>query len=267
MFFPTEDISIKSPTAPWLAQTREYVNQGGLSRAAIFNQTEGCLARLETDYIDLLQVHTFDASTPIEETMRALHDLVVAGKARYLGACNMKAWQLGEMNSIAERNGWTQFISIQIEHSLVFRTQVCRASYRFWFFYSPTLTLATQEIEMFAYSLYKGIGVMSYSPLLDGNLARPLDTETPRGEALKGTFFEKKMRDSDKEIVKRVEQIAEQRSWTMAAVALTWSSSKVTSPIVGLNSVSAMLPAAVCGLPEPLRRSLASPTASSRERP
>ena len=124
MFHTTKDLSIKSAAVPSLAQTREYVNQGGLSRAAVFNQLDGCLSRLATDYVDLLQIHAYDRSTPIEETMRALHDLVVAGKVRYLGACNLKAWQLGEMNSVAERNGWTPFVSVQVEHSLLYRPEV-----------------------------------------------------------------------------------------------------------------------------------------------
>lgn len=231
-----EEISVNSSLDPTnsLAKTREYVNQGGLSRAAIFNQTSDCLARLDTEYIDLLQIHAFDATTPIEETMKALHDLVSAGKVRYLGASNLKAWQLAEMNSVAERHGWTQFISIQIEHSLLFRTQVCRVLYR-------DLRSGTdpfvKEVEMLAYCMYKGVGVISYMPLLGGHLARPLETKTDRSTALEGTFFEMKLRESDKEIVKRVEQLAQKHSWTMSQVALTWSCTKVTSPIVGLNTV------------------------------
>jgi aryl-alcohol dehydrogenase-like predicted oxidoreductase len=111
---------------PTLPNTREYVNQGGLSRAAIFNQVEASLRRLKTSYIDLLQIHAFDATTPIEETMRALHELVVAGKVRYIGASGLRVWQLAEMNHIAERNGWTQFVSMQVEHSLLYRTEVSR---------------------------------------------------------------------------------------------------------------------------------------------
>ena len=103
---------------------------------------------------------------------------------------------------------------------------------------------------MFAYCLYKGVGVITYSPLLDGNLARPLGTKTVRSKAREGSPLEKKLRDSDKEIVKRVEEIAKQHSWTMAQVALSWSSHKATSPIVGLNSVCASiyLTLAVCEL-------------------
>ena len=109
---------------PNLGNTREYVNQGGLSRGALFNQVEASLARLETSYIDVLQVHTFDPTTPPEETMRALHDLVQSGKVRYIGACNMRAWQFAEMNRVADIHGWTPFSSIQVEYSLLYRPEV-----------------------------------------------------------------------------------------------------------------------------------------------
>lgn len=112
---------------PTLPNTREYVNQGGLSRSAIFNQVDACLRRLKTTYIDVLQIHAFDPATPFDETMKALHDLVVGGKVRYLGASNLRAWQLAEMNHTAEIHGWTQFTSMQLEHSLLYRTEVgCR---------------------------------------------------------------------------------------------------------------------------------------------
>ena len=106
---------------PELEDTRDYVNNCGLSRAAIFNQVEASLKRLDTPYIDLLQIHRFDFKTPIEETMRALHDLVLSGKVRYIGASSMRAWQFADMNAVAERNGWTKFISMQSEYSLLYR--------------------------------------------------------------------------------------------------------------------------------------------------
>ena len=109
---------------PDLNTTRDYVNQSGLSRAALFNQVEGSLKRLDTPYIDMLQVHMFDHTTPPEETMRALHDLVQSGKVRYIGACNMRAWQLAELNHVAELNRWTTFTSIQVEYSLLYRPEV-----------------------------------------------------------------------------------------------------------------------------------------------
>lgn len=117
--------SVLTMLDPTLPSKRDYVNQGGLSRAAIFNQVEASLKRLDTPYIDLLQVHVFDPSTPLEETMKALNDLVASGKVRYLGACNLRTWQLAEMNRVAEVNGWTQFVSSQVEYSLLYRTEVC----------------------------------------------------------------------------------------------------------------------------------------------
>ena len=107
-----------------MSERREYVNQSGLSRAAIFHAVEGSLARLKTSYIDLLHIHRFDFTVPPEETMKALHDLVQSGKVRYLGASNLKTWQLAEMNRVAELHGWTQFVSIQLEYSLLYRTEV-----------------------------------------------------------------------------------------------------------------------------------------------
>ena len=224
---------------PSLPHTREYVNQGGLSRAAIFNQVDASLRRLKTSYIDVLQIHAFDASTPLEETMRALHELVVAGKVRYIGASGLRVWQLAEMNYTAERNGWTQFISMQVEHSLLYRTEVPLS----W--HNPCIhsekVCFIQEQEMIAYCKYKGIGVISYSPLMDGHLARPLGTATPRADNIAGSMFEKKRRESDKEIIKRVEEIAGKHSVKMCQVALEWSAGKISSPIVGANTVRSFI--------------------------
>ncbi|KAJ7159034.1 NADP-dependent oxidoreductase domain-containing protein [Mycena crocata] len=109
---------------PQLRDTRDYVNQCGLSRAAIFNAVDASLARLDTPYIDLLQIHRFDPNTPVAETMRALHDLVQSGKVRYIGASSMRTWRFSEMNHVAEKNGWTQFVSMQNEYSLLQREEV-----------------------------------------------------------------------------------------------------------------------------------------------
>lgn len=119
-----KDPATFAPAMPHLANTRDYVNNSGLSRAAIFNRVEASLARLNTSYIDVLQIHVPDRSTPFEETMKALHDLVTMGKVRYIGACNLRAWVFAEMNHVAEMNGWTKFSSIQVEHSLLYRTEV-----------------------------------------------------------------------------------------------------------------------------------------------
>ncbi|PIL27163.1 transporter [Ganoderma sinense ZZ0214-1] len=205
------------PVTFGLMKARQYVNQGGLSRAALFNQVEASLARLGTSYVDVLQIHFWDPFTPPEETMKALHDLVQSGKVRYIGASNLKTWQLAEMMNIAERNGWTKFVSIQVEHSLLYRNE---------------------EMEMIPYCNYKGIGVITYGPLSGGVLARPLGAETTsRGEATKGTPFERRLRDSDKTILGRVEELANKKGWTMSEVALAWSSVKVTGPIVGANKL------------------------------
>ncbi|PIL27164.1 transporter [Ganoderma sinense ZZ0214-1] len=195
------------PTTFRLMNSREYVNQGGLSRAALFNQVEASLTRLGTSYVDVLQIHFWDPFTPPEETMKALHD----GKVRYIGASNLKTWQLAEMTAIAERNGWTTFVSIQVEHSLLYRTE---------------------EAEMIPYCNYKGIGVIAYGPLAFGFLARPVGEETTRSEASKGTPVERKLRDSDKTIVARVEELAKKKGWSMSAVALAWLGAKITGPII-----------------------------------
>ncbi|KAF8899568.1 Aldo/keto reductase [Mucidula mucida] len=189
-----------------------YINQGGLSRTALFNQVNASLERLGTTYLDVLIIHRGDPNTPVEETMKALHDLVECGKVRYLGASNIHLWEFAEMNNIADKNHWTTFSCIQVEHSLLYRP------------------------EMFAYCDLKGIGILAYSPLMDGHLARPPGTKTQRVETFAGTMYDKRRRDCDVEIIKRV-QIAEKRSWTMAQVALAWSITRVSSPIVGISSV------------------------------
>ncbi|KAJ7581116.1 Aldo/keto reductase [Mycena floridula] len=189
-----------------LINKRNYVNQGGLFRIGLFNQVAASLERLGTSYIDVLIIHRGDAETRIEETMKALHDLVHSGKVHYIGASNMHLFELAEMNNVAEKNGWTTFSCVEVEHSLLYRPE---------------------EIEMFAYCKLKGIGILGYSPLMDGFLARPVGAQTERTKTFDGTLFEKKRRDSDNEIIKRVQEIAEKRSNT-----------KVSSPIVGLSLVS-----------------------------
>ena len=108
-----------------LFNRQEYVNAGGLSRKALFSQVQGSLERLQTDYIDVLILHRGDRNTPIEETMKALHDLVEAGKVHYLGISNMHLWELAEMQAVAEKNHWTKISCVQVEHSLLYRPEVC----------------------------------------------------------------------------------------------------------------------------------------------
>ncbi|KAG6847728.1 hypothetical protein H0H93_006308 [Arthromyces matolae] len=222
-----EDIhTVTSFFKPHLKDQRDYVNQGGLSRAAIFNQVEASLRRLKTDYVDILMIHAFDSCAPMEETMQALNDIVRSGKARYLGASNLKAWQLVEMNNIAQRHGWVEFSCYELEHSLLYRTE---------------------ERELIDYCTYKGIGIVAYSPLMDGHLARPVGIETARSQDVKGTFIEKRRRESDNKIIGRVQEIADKRSWKMAQVALAWTLTKVSSPIVGANSPERVLESITTG--------------------
>ncbi|RDB16551.1 Aldo-keto reductase dtxS3 [Hypsizygus marmoreus] len=210
-----EKPSLPTHFFPDLVKQRDYVNQSGLSRAAIFNAVHASLARLKVTYIDLLQIHRFDPDTPLEETMKALHDLVESGKVRYIGACSMRAWQLALMNELAERKGWTKFVSMQSEYSLLYREE---------------------EREMYAYCKYHGIGVIPWSPLTGGLLARPLHAETTRSRQAKGTQFETKLSAADEQIINRVEEIAKKRELKMAQVATAWVASKIDSPIVGANS-------------------------------
>ncbi|KAI5824383.1 Aldo/keto reductase [Schizophyllum commune Tattone D] len=195
---------------PTINDRKEYINQSGLSRAAIFQAVEGSLARLNTSYIDLLQIHRFDLSTPPEETMKALHDLVESGKVRYIGASSMRVWQFALLNEVAEKHNWTKFVSMQNEYSLLYREE---------------------EREMLAYCKYHGIGIIPWSPLAGGLLARPRN----------------KADEVDAEIIKRVEEVAKKRGWTMSQVALAWAQRSVTSPIVGFNSVKRVDQAIVDG--------------------
>jgi aryl-alcohol dehydrogenase-like predicted oxidoreductase len=199
---------------------RDYVNQAGLSRAAIFNAVEASLARLDTPYIDILIIHRFDPKTPVEETMRALHDLVASGKVRYLGASSMHTWQFALLNQVAEKNGWTKFVVMEDEHSLLYREE---------------------EREMFGYCKYNGIGLIPYAPLAAGALARPFGSESLRSKVTKGTPFEPKYTAADKAIIERVEELAKKKGWNMNQVALAWSESKVSAPIVGVTELDRLV--------------------------
>ncbi|KAJ7343724.1 NADP-dependent oxidoreductase domain-containing protein [Mycena albidolilacea] len=201
---------------PSLRTHRDYVNQNGLSRAAIFNSVDASLKRLDTPYIDLLQIHRFDPNTPVAETMRALHDLVLSGKVRYIGASSMRTWRFAEMNHVADKNGWTQFVSMQGEYNLLQREE---------------------EREMIPYCKAHGIGLIPYSVLAAGNLTRPVDEQSLRSQTNKGTAFEYKLTDADKAIIGRVQEVAEKKGCTMSQVALAWVQLKVDSPIIGLASV------------------------------
>ncbi|TAQ87194.1 hypothetical protein B7494_g4508 [Chlorociboria aeruginascens] len=197
-----------------IAVSKDYINQYGLSRQAIFSSVNGSLARLDTDYIDLLQIHRFDPKVPIEETMEALHDLVKSGKVRYIGASSMWATQFARMQFVAEKNGWTKFISMQNYYNLLYREE---------------------EREMNRFCNDTGVGLIPWAPLAAGNLARPYEAlgTTIRSEPWK----DKGLDEVDIKIIKRVEELAEKKGWKMSHVALAWINKKISSPIIGFSSV------------------------------
>ncbi|WP_347345642.1 aldo/keto reductase [Microbacterium sp.] len=184
----------------------------GLSRRAIMEQVDASLRRLGTDWIDLYQIHRFDPETPVEETMEALHDVVKAGKVRYLGASSMHAWQFATMQHAADLHGWTRFVSMQDQYSLMQREE---------------------EREMFGLLADQRVGALPWSPLAKGRLARPFGTHTTRfdNDPTGRRFYG----DGDRAIVDAVESVAAARGVPMAQVALAWvlSNPVVDAPIVG----------------------------------
>ncbi|KIJ27603.1 hypothetical protein M422DRAFT_778101 [Sphaerobolus stellatus SS14] len=220
-----DDPSIMGMFHPELKETAKYQNQYGLSRASIFNAVDASLTRLNTSYIDLLQIHRFDPEVPAEEIMKALHDLVQAGKVRYIGASSMRTWQFSHLNHVAERNGWTKFVSMQNEYSLIYREE---------------------ERDMNPYCHFEGIGLIPWAPVGGGLLTRPVSAQasTNRGESMKKWGLNN-LSPRDEEIINRVEEIAKKKGWTMAQVAIVWSASKVSSPIIGFNSIERLKEALV----------------------
>jgi 1-deoxyxylulose-5-phosphate synthase len=191
---------------------RDGANGAGLSRKAILSEIDNSLRRLGTDYVDLYQIHRWDAGTPIEETLEALHDVVKAGKARYIGASSMWAWQFSKALHVAERNGWTRFVSMQDHYNLLQREE---------------------EREMLPLCLDEGVGVIPWSPLARGRLTRDWEATTRRSEA--DQFGRSLYSDDDRRIVDAVAKIAESRGVSRAQVALAWllRQPAVTAPIVG----------------------------------
>jgi 1-deoxyxylulose-5-phosphate synthase len=184
----------------------------GLSRKAIMEQIDASLTRLDTDYVDLYQIHRFDPNTPVEETMEALHDVVKVGKTRYIGASSMWAWQFSKMQYVAELNGWTKFVSMQDQYNLMQREE---------------------EREMFGLLADQGVGSIPYAPLAKGRLARPWGEHTRRFDTDPvGRRFDI---EGDRPIVEAVQKVAEARGIPMAHVALAWvlKNPVVTAPIVG----------------------------------
>lgn len=192
-------------------------NGAGLSRKAIFAEIDASLTRLGMDYVDLYQTHRWDNSTPIEETLEALHDVVKAGKARYIGASSMFAWQFSKALYLAEKHNWTRFLTMQNHYNLLYREE---------------------EREMMGLCADQGIGVIPWSPLARGRLTRDWDEVTERTETdAFGKTLYSQMVDADKRIVERVAEVANQRGIPRAQVALAWMLSKpvVTAPIVGAS--------------------------------
>jgi aryl-alcohol dehydrogenase-like predicted oxidoreductase len=190
-------------------------NGHGLSRKAILNEIDDSLRRLDTDYVDLYQIHRWDPNTPIEETLEALHDVVKSGKARYIGASSMWAWQFSKAQYLAQANGWTTFVSMQDHYNLLNREE---------------------EREMLPLCADQGVGVIPWSPLARGRLARTWDVSTNRAEndPFGGSLYDA-TGESERTIVDRVGEIATERGTTRAQIALAWvlANPVVTAPIVG----------------------------------
>lgn len=197
-------------------------NDRGLSRKHIMASIDNSLRRLGTDYVDLYQIHRFDRTTPIEETMEALHDVVKAGKARYIGASSMYTWQFAQMVHLAERKGWTRFVSMQNHYNLVYREE---------------------EREMIPFCQSEGIGVIPWSPLARGFLAGNRSREN-WGETVRAKTDDMAQRmyyhDSDFTVVDRVVEVAAQRGVRPAQIALAWLLNRpgITASIIGASKQS-----------------------------
>jgi 1-deoxyxylulose-5-phosphate synthase len=195
-------------------------NGAGLSRKAIFAEIDNSLRRLGMDYVDLYQIHRFDHETPIEETLEALHDIVKAGKTRYVGASSMHAWEFARALGIAERHGWTRFVSMQNLVNLLYREE---------------------EREMVPLCEAEGIGVIPWSPQARGKLSRDWDytsTRTETDEAMTRLFA--KTEEADKRVADRVGEVAKARGIPRAQIALAWLLAKpvITAPIVGATKLN-----------------------------
>lgn len=190
-------------------------NGSGLSRKAIMNEIDHSLKRLETDYVDLYIIHRWDEHTPIEETMEALHDVVKSGKARYIGASAMYAWQFQKALHVAERNGWTRFVSMQNHLNLIYREE---------------------EREMLPLCVEEGIGVTPYSPLASGRLTREVNASTKRSQTdqVQKSKYDGTA-DTDQVIVERVAELARKYQVPRSHIAIAWLLQKkaVTAPIIG----------------------------------
>ena len=192
-------------------------NGAGLSRKAIMTEIDASLTRLGTDYVDLYQIHRFDPEVPIEETLEALHDVVKAGKARYIGASSMSAWQFATMLHLQAANGWARFVTMQDYLNLLYREE---------------------EREMLPLCAAEGIGVIPWSPLARGRLTRDWDETTSRSATDQfGSTLYQASEKADRKVVERVAEIAAERGVPRARVALAWVLAKpeVSAPIVGAS--------------------------------
>jgi aryl-alcohol dehydrogenase-like predicted oxidoreductase len=209
-------------------------NGGGLSRKAILHEIDASLKRLGTDYVDLYQIHRWDDATPIEETMEALHDVVRMGKVRYLGASSMRAWQFAKAQHVAEKHGWTRFVSMQNHYNLLYREE---------------------EREMIPLCRDQGVGLLPWSPLARGALAR---APVAKGTSRSGTdriikILYSSMPEADQRVLAGVDKLAKTRNLPHAQIALAWllRNDAVTAPIIGATKME-HLEAAVGALGVPL---------------
>lgn len=194
-------------------------NGAGLSRKAIMAEIDASLTRLGMDYVDLYQIHRWDYDVPIEETLEALNDVVKAGKARYIGASSMHAWQFMKALKIQEQHGWARFVSMQDYLNLLYREE---------------------EREMLPLCREEGIGVIPWSPLARGRLTRPWNQGSRRSELDQfGKTLYNAMDSADQQVVQRVDEIARERGIPMAQVALAWvlQQGPVTAPIIGATKL------------------------------
>lgn len=196
-------------------------NQGGLSRKHIMDSIDASLRRLGTDYVDLYQIHRWDCETPIEETMEALHDVVKAGKARYIGASSMWAWQFAKALHTSDRRGWTHFVSMQNHYNLIYREE---------------------EREMNPLCVAEGVGLIPWSPLARGFLAgnRKRNADAPTARAKTDSFaHDMYYQDTDFDVVDRVVELAGQKGVKPAQIALAWLLHQpgVAAPIVGASKM------------------------------
>jgi 1-deoxyxylulose-5-phosphate synthase len=210
-FAPREEVVLATKVH---GRMRPGPNGAGLSRKAIMAEVDNSLRRLGTDFVDLYQIHRFDHATPIEETLEALHDVVQAGKARYIGASSMFAWEFSKMLNTSDRHDWARFVTMQDHYNLLYREE---------------------EREMLPLCTDQGIGVIPWSPLARGRLTRDWDVQTERSRT--DEFGKRLYMEQDRSIVQAVANVAEKRGASRAQVALAWLLSQpvVSAPIVGVT--------------------------------